>query len=244
MPGVTHGTEPAWVRERLWHAAEEPAVLGVALFGSTARGDGGENSDVDLLVVRDPASTGREVKAGVLAAFGSSSAASLIVQTPAQLESEFATRPSFGLHLADEAVVLLEKEGWKGFDALFRSVAADPTALEREVQRRAGDLKVYERLVRFNGHYIGFMANMYAISRAVVIARLLQRDVHEYSWRSIFRIYSSYRPDLASDLELLEGLRPFYLVSRKGGTNVHQLPPVTDLDAKNVLTAVQRLSRE
>lgn len=246
MPaGIRHlrrGKAPPQVQGIIDGLRELPEILGIALFGSTARGDADEGSDVDVLVVRSDSARTKDVRSRVTELLATRQLeASVLIRSEAQLAREVARRPSFAAHLIDEGVVLHESASWTGFDVILSEVDVSPEAMDDEIGIRSKDLRSFADIRPFNGHYFAYLANLYAIGRSVVIARLLARGVHEYRWRCAFSRYSELRPDLKPGLEAIEDLRPFYeyACGRRGG--VAPMTPTTQ-DAEAAYHAVAQLT--
>ncbi len=226
------------------HFRDDPSIRSVAAFGSAARGESRAGSDLDLLVVRTESASPSQIRQAISDLLQDSDVhASVIVRTADRLAEECRARPSFAAHLIDEAVVIYENGEWEGLARLLRQVSIDKVSLEREVRERASDLDVFAPIERFNGRYVAYGANLYAIGRSVVIARLLESGVHEYNWRRIFSLYSTVRPDLANELRRIATLRPFYEVSRERDADLESLTPMPEDDARRAFDAVARVSR-
>lgn len=193
--------------DQLAASTELDHVVSVVVFGSAAREDTTSQSDLDVLVVVD------EDPRAVLAGTAGSMFAPLVF-TPTALLHEASVRPSFVSHLIDEGRLIYQRADWRGLQARLAVKASDRGALHREVQRRVRHLHPLQPVERFRNSPITAMSQIYRVARSLVIARLLEQGVHEYSWRRAFDLYADIRPDLRRDIEALKALRPYYEYSR------------------------------
>ena len=212
-----NGTDshPAWhtLRTLADDPAVERAMIALIVFGSLTRDDWAAASDVDLAVVipddGDPMNTRRVIKR--LWERRSPWRISPSIFTTATLEREAQRRPTFAAHLVDEGVVLAETPEFDWLEkVLIGSAFTDASTIEIELRERATDLELFYDLRRFNGEFVPMLAQLYSLSRSIVIGRLLQQGVSEYSWRRIFDLLADRCPHLAPELVTLRNLRPFY----------------------------------
>ena len=208
-------------RRSVWHDLFEVAadsivkreVIAVILYGSLTRDDWMASSDVDLAVVvrddADPLQMRRMIKN--LWADRSISVITPSTFTCASLIREAERHPTFAAHLVDEGIVIIETHAFANLEkVLIAAATADGPVIEKELRERANELYRLTDLRRFNRQFVPMLARLYALARSIVIARLLQQGVSEYSWRQIFDTLATHRPDLALDLQRLRDLRPYY----------------------------------
>jgi hypothetical protein len=195
-------------------AAADCQLVAAIVFGSLARGEHSRSSDVDVFVVLqpgiDPGAIRRRIRA---AAAGTSIEATItpIFFTASALVAEARSRPSFAAHLRDEGVVVFETPAFAAVESgLGRASDLDHDAIETELAERTGVLDQLTDIERFNGEFVPALSQLYALSRSVVIVKLLQHGVPEYSWKRMFDVFADVRPDLRSDLRRLRALRPYY----------------------------------
>lgn len=191
---------------------KDESVVTVVLFGSMARGDSDMQSDLDVLVVV----ADREARAAVLSSLRAQfdGAHWPLVLTVASLHREAVEHPSFVAHLLDEGILLRSKSAWDALRSSLSHRAFDSDALAREVRSRAKDVEPLLRSERFQNSPITALSHLYGIARSLVIARLLQEGIHEYSWERAFDRYAQVRPELSPDLLALKDLRPYYEYAR------------------------------
>lgn len=216
-------------------------AVAVLVFGSVARGDDNEASDVDVMVV----AVDREAADAVDRAVRADRSRRVIptVRTVSSLLDEARDRPSFIAHLVDEAVVVRASPSWPAVRDQLARAGADPEALGREVQGRLRHLDSFARPERFRLSPVTALSHLWAIARSVVIARLLQRGVHEYSWRRAFDRYADLRPELRGDLDALKQLRPYYECARaRPGARLPEAPVDTDA-VRRLVGSIEQIAR-
>ncbi|MDQ6945832.1 MAG: nucleotidyltransferase domain-containing protein [Actinomycetota bacterium] len=234
------GSSPPSVADLSWLEDLPVAdVVTVLLFGSIARGDDDERSDLDVMVVVED----RGAAAALDQAICSDRDQLVVpsVRTVASLLNEVKERPSFIAHLVDEGRILRQSPAWPPLRARLAEASTDHDALAAEVRYRLQHLEPFSRLERFRLSPVTVLSHLWAIARSVVIAQLLQQGVHEYSWRRAFDRYAELRPDLRGELEALKQLRPYY--ERARGRTGNGLPEVqigTD-DVRRLVEAVEQI---
>ncbi|MCA1707200.1 MAG: nucleotidyltransferase domain-containing protein [Actinobacteria bacterium] len=202
---------PQAVGDSVAALAGRPPIV-TMLFGSVARGDQDRQSDLDVLIVVGDDDQARGVRSHFAdAAF--SAVHPLVLSRRAMVE-EVALRPSFVSHLLDEGNIVQQTVEWISLRHELAEAASDPDLLNREVKRRARAIESFASPERFLNSPITALSHMYAIARSLVIARLLQSGVREYSWQRAFDRYSELHPELRTEVEALKALRPFYEFAR------------------------------
>jgi predicted nucleotidyltransferase len=209
-------------------------VVAVLVFGSVARGDDDAHSDIDVLVVAGDEELPAEVGHAHLAV-------SPLLLSTAGLVTEAAERPSFVAHLLDEAVVIYEDRRWAALRQVLAEAVLDPDALARELRDRSEQLAPLSRPERFRTAPITARSHLFGLARSLVILRLLQAGVHEYSWQRAFDRYADLRPDLRVDLEALKALRGHYEYARARPGAEPPDPDPGDGDIAELVAAVRHL---
>jgi hypothetical protein len=189
--------------------SERPIVT--MIFGSVGRGDDDRQSDLDVLVVVGDDDEARTLRSHV--ADGSFNVRPLVLSRRAMVD-EVALRPSFVSHLLDEGRVVQQSPGWIPLREELALAASDRELLSREIKRRARAIESFASPERFSNSPVTALSHVYAIARSLVIARLLQSGVHEYSWQRAFDRYSELHPELRSEIDALKALRPYYEFAR------------------------------
>lgn len=183
----------------------------VCLFGSVARGDDNDASDIDLMVIgADVHMRRRSLRNAVPVDL--SERVAVLYLTRQELESLFRRRPDFAAHIMIEGIVLVDRTGY------FSGVMNGPippvtranidTALER--------LRLFNDLRRFNDNFLFCFARLYAIGKAVVILSLLHHGQAVFARRGAFTAWRRLNPELSDRANIVERLEPFYLLVRRG----------------------------
>lgn len=199
--------------------AADPFVLAVALFGSVARGDAHEHSDVDLLVLVDDARVPRSTLG--LNPEGPQSHPDVAVSTYTldELGKRLHRWTRFAAHLRSEGVVLHDPGG-----TLTSALQAEiPISIEYEVQRSERHLDQFSQLDRFGSRMLFPLARIYSVGRTASLARLSLYGRLEFDQESAFDALRDLDPSLADDIQTIRSLRPFYELVRDG-TADRELP--------------------
>jgi predicted nucleotidyltransferase len=186
--------------------ARVPAVIGVCLFGSVARGTATAGSDIDLLVLAtDPLLT-PSVLAARLPSRLAADEPVISSFTPDSLSGYLRKWSRFGVHLRREGIILHDPTGTLR-DLLSEEIPVSVEA-ELEVQRR--HLRDYAHVDRFGGRLLFPLARIFSIGRAVVFARLAAGGTLEFDRDRAFTEMARREPALAEQIRLIQGLAPFY----------------------------------
>jgi Nucleotidyltransferase domain len=195
---------------------DHAAVVGVVIFGSLARNELTEASDVDVLIVHKADASVPElrsaIKREIAGKVGSRAGERFrpFFYSPNTLLQEMDKHPSFAAHLSDEGVVVYATADFDTINQAIRKPSITRQGLRDELATRLGQLKLFADLSRFNGQFVPCLAQLYAIGKAVVIVKLLQNGIREYRWRKVFDTYSEVRPGLDADLSRVAMLRAYY----------------------------------
>jgi nucleotidyltransferase-like protein len=219
-------------------------VTGVCVFGSVARGQADEDSDIDLLVLGvDP-----ELKPSILyKSLPVSLRDGTIVLTyyTAEELSDYLHRFSrFGAHL--------KREGWVVHDAdgqltriLMQKRQIDT---RQEVPRQLRLLRKLEHTDRFGGRFLFPLAHLYRIGRTVTYAQLAVQGILEFDQKAAFQLLSEIAPQWQGQLAVISRLAPFYARTRNrsAGQSFPFDPNGTEAEAEflKAYDAVATIARE
>jgi predicted nucleotidyltransferase len=186
-------------------AATVPSVEAVCLFGSVARGDEHQGSDIDLLVLgRDPQITASTLRRRLPSTLGGSHV-SVAYHTPKTLARHLSRWSRFGVHLKVEGEILFDRHGLLR-DALDSD---SPVSTYEELRLQLLYLRSFDHLDRFGGRFLFPLAHLYAIGRTVVFALLAERGTFEFNQVRAFERLVDLAPEHAADVEEIAQLRPF-----------------------------------
>jgi len=183
-----------------------PAIDSVLLCGSVARGDANPWSDIDLMITTSDLTLTRSHLREALG--DRTDRVSLIFYLTADFEKEYKKRGLFVAHLIKEGIPLYDRLG------LLHLVLSEPFAvnpdISEEVRHFRAKLAPYRFPKRYNNNFLFCLAHLYSIGKAIVILALASRGVLEFNRDNAFRRFATMYPDLASQIDKVSHLRPFY----------------------------------
>jgi predicted nucleotidyltransferase len=186
--------------------AAVPGVTSVVIFGSVARGQATENSDIDLIVLGTddhltPSALRRSLPAALQAA-----PISLSYHTANSLEQYLRRWSRFAVHLRREGRILYDPNG-----ELRRLLSVDiPVSTMQELRAQRRHLANYQHVERFGGRLLFPLAHLYRIGRATVYAILAEGGTLEFDRKEAFRAIAELHPAWAPDIAAISELAPFY----------------------------------
>jgi predicted nucleotidyltransferase len=215
-------------------------IIAVCLVGSVARGDAVDDSDLDLvvlaeerlrrsdLVLRLP----RKLRLDRL---------SLLCFSRRSWAAEAEKGSLFVHHARLEGVPLLDRDG--ALTASFELAARTEPNVNQELRRQLARLRLYRNPERLNGEHLFALSHLYAIGKAVAIARCVQLNEPIFVKEEALARVGVLRPHLAGEASALMRLRPFYDLTRE--RDVAELPfePVEVEDQiQRARAAIERLA--
>jgi predicted nucleotidyltransferase len=219
-------------------AASVPGLDGICLYGSVARGEEHEGSDIDLLVLgKNPQLTPSRLRkhlpddlrdARVMFAY----------HTPDTLEAYLHRWSRFGAHVRREGEILFDPDG------RLRGVLEEdiPVSSREELAAQLRHLENYNDLKRFGGHFMLPLAHLYSIGRTVVFALLAERGVLEFDQTRAMLRLAREMPEASDDVRTVARLRPFQeRVSRRSRRPLPFSPKDRDDEVAHARDAVRRL---
>jgi predicted nucleotidyltransferase len=219
---------------------EFPTVTGVWLFGSVARGDEDELSDIDLFVLGcDPHLRPSMIRQR-LHLENRPPKVSIVYHTPKTLERFVKNGSRFIVHLQLEGKVLFDTDG------VLAEIQRLPTlrgSVKPEIDGQLRRLDLLDRPRRFNGNFLFPLTHIFASGKAIVMAILNENEIYEFNRRRAFEAFAERFPASRSDIEILSRLAPFAALVSKGSDE--ELPfPYRDCEEELVqaVAAVRRLA--
>ena len=209
---LTHMPEPAaHVKRRradglsmAWATIDD--VVGICVFGSVARGDASERSDIDMIVL----STNSDLTSQELLDMALESKRhgdiSVRVYTSEDLVDHLTRSPIFAAHLKSDGIILLDRN-----NQLSAIINRDyPISISDEINWQRKNVELYEHSERFGHALLLPLARLYSIGRAVVFLRLFQQAVIEFNATRAFAKLGDLRPEWRNSLAEVGQLRPFF----------------------------------
>ena len=181
-----------------------PSVDAAALYGSAARGDLENHSDVDLLLVcsasrKLPAFT--EVQRALEPAFDR---LSLTIYSEKELKFLYSAQSLFLLHLSREAILLFDRHDFlKPLLATFRPKKSYRDDFERSL-RLMDPLRVVVQETPNNLHRLSYI---YSVFRVFGVYLLAEQGIYEFSKSKMVRQLTNSFPEQSEHVELLSKLR-------------------------------------
>lgn len=183
-----------------------PSVLAVALFGSVARGDAHEHSDIDLLVLVNATRAHSATLAGQETSPLAHPEISLSIYSEGELEQRLHQWSRFAAHLRRESVILHDPHGT--LTAILQTEI--PVSIDHEVDVSKRYLTRFAHIDRFGGRMLFPLAHLYSVGRVAVLARLSQYGDLEFDQAKAFAKLQRFDPSLADDIQMIGSLEPFY----------------------------------
>lgn len=200
----------------LWAASVE-TLEGVCLFGSVARGDDDQTSDIDLLVLgTEPLTPGHFRR---MLPDSVQERVSISYYVPATLEEYLDRWSRFAVHLRTEGQILVDRHG------VLRAAVETirPVDTEFELRMQLAHLESVDHLNRYGGLFLFPLDQLYRYGRTVVFALLAEEGVFEFNHGRAFAELCRRRPEASNDAETVAALRPFTLVT-KGRARPEDVP--------------------
>jgi len=189
---------------------DDPRVVAIALLGSLARGNAASGSDIDLLVLVDRTTATSELFQALPADLRHGRMA-LIVRAAESWLERASEGDLFVAHAVMEGKVFHDPNGL--LERAREALRGGPLDTKGDIRRQLHLLRLYRDPGRLNGNHLFALAHLFGIGKAVAIARCVEWGTPTFVKETAFDRVSERRPDLASEVELIRALRPFYDVA-------------------------------
>jgi predicted nucleotidyltransferase len=220
--------------------ASRPGLDAALLFGSSARGDAQQSSDLDLLLILSDSTELARMHTGLKARRrnGELRFVSIAAHTWDSLAVLRAEDWSFSHHLASEGLPLMDTHG----SLLSRLTPSRPSdaAIRREMISRCRDLERYDDLTRFTGDFFLPLLNIYIVSKQLIILANIHAGISEFRRQRAFDVAQDLFPQNAEAVAHLQSLSPVYDLSTARTPTM--LPP--SLTDKSLVAASLQAIRE
>jgi hypothetical protein len=177
----------------------------VALFGSVARGDANELSDIDLLIVSQTRLLHSELKLPDLPigpAFFSWE----------KLRAPGAQPYAFLTIVASEAV-MLHDPGDRLQTALSQMQPPSKEEISADIERIAHSLDRFDDITRYEGLYLSMLADCYRYAKGAAIVASVHAHQPQARRDDAFAWLLTRHPELSTDVQILREIEPHYLVT-------------------------------
>jgi predicted nucleotidyltransferase len=212
---VTHEVDP--VGQRVEIAGEFASALrtadsdvAVILFGSSARGDATEDSDLDLLVISTHPDANEAARA--ISKQVRSVKVSLLTHTWRSFGRLGDEDWLFVRHLSKEAIALWDPH--REFARYCEVPYPGAQAVADEIRRHSRAMAHLSDIERYGTDFLFPLANTYALAKRVAMLANARRDVHIFDRDRAILACAELYPVAARDLRTLRGLAPFYALTR------------------------------
>jgi predicted nucleotidyltransferase len=218
-----------------------PGIDAICVYGSVARGDATEWSDIDFLVLgSDPRITPeRLIKA---LSRRRAHRVSLIYYPTSVFRELYKSRALFIAHVRQEGRLLYDRAG------VLANVFAQPFVpnvdVAEGVRTHLARLRPYDDTTRFGGNFLFCLSHLYSIAKGIIMLGLASKGLFEFNREAAFQAFQRLHPDLEQEIARVFALRPFYnLVT---GRRPEPLPyPYHDADrqTREVVADIRTLAK-
>jgi len=167
---------------------------------------------------------------------------SLAYYTVDELRKMLAAGSPFGVHLQKEAQILFDRNGTLS-TLLRESGSGAKINVKKELDARLAQLAVYDDLVIFKENFLFALSHLYAIGKSIVILALVVAGTPEFDREAVFAQFVDAYPDMASEVGIISGLRPFYMLVTH---QAFEQPPFSQYGAerevRDAVAAIRRLA--
>lgn len=186
----------------------------IILFGSMARDDFRDSSDIDLLLVTSRDIKPREVEKMIPKSLLPDESISLSIYSEARFCSAYRKGSLFFAHLINEGKVLYDD----GFYKHLRQEAFEPSRKKMKTTLKAlkQKLEIATDLQKYNNLYIGVLADFFSISKILTYNVLAMNGAVVFGKKKAFSRLAETYPRYKEEICKLYSLEPFFLRNVKG----------------------------
>lgn len=192
-------------------------VRSLCLLGSAARGEAGPTSDIDILVLTDKVCRPSELLSKLDA---QDPRLALICKSFENFEAACRRGSVFSTHVRAEGQIVYDPGG--ELRTVLAENAAVPADVEASYRWASRELRRYDDLAPFGGLYSFVFARLFAVGRAVAIARSIEIGTPRFGKLTPFRALTESHPELSASVKGTVSLKPFH--DRADGKPVIDLP--------------------
>jgi predicted nucleotidyltransferase len=194
------------VEDTLRQLDEDGDVRAICLFGSAAREQADDQSDIDVLVVVPDTVDASKMRERVRL-IQTDDRAQVRLMTEGRLRDAFTGGTVFAAHLAHEGQVVVDRDG--ALTALLESHPKDAPVRET-AKNLASQLQAYDDLRWCGGYYLFCLSDLYAWGRSGSMLAVTRAGEFEFDRENVFTRLVVVHPDLAAPAQVIRRLRPFW----------------------------------
>lgn len=195
---------------------EKLKVRTVILFGSVARNDIDDTSDIDLLLVTSQKLRRREVEKMIpRSLLPKERQISLSIYSEAEFSSTYEEGALFFAHLFKEGKVLYDD----GFHKQLRArkpFNPSKRKMKMAIKILKQKLEVANDLRKFNNLFVGVLADFFSISKNLAYTLLAMNGQFIFNKKKAFSMLAEKYPNNREEILKLYSLEPFFLRNAKG----------------------------
>lgn len=195
---------------------EKLKVRTVILFGSVARNDIDDTSDIDLLLVTSQKLRRREVEKMIpKSLLPKERQISLSIYSEAEFSSTYEEGALFFAHLFKEGKVLYDD----GFHKQLRArkpFNPSKRKMKMAIKILKQKLEVANDLRKFNNLFVGVLADFFSISKNLAYTLLAMNGQFIFNKKKAFSMLAEKYPNNREEILKLYSLEPFFLRNAKG----------------------------
>jgi predicted nucleotidyltransferase len=217
--------------------ASIPTIDAAAVFGSVARAQADERSDIDLLLVSQAPLRVTFVR-DQLAQSVDLAVAAFVVKTWKRLEQMRHHGGFFFRHLQTEAKVLADKTG------RLEGLLAPPLApIDETFYRESirGGLALYKEPERLGNFHLFALAHLYALAKRAALLRLHELGQNTFDPDELFGRLKQVHPDMQDEIDELSELRTLFGVVRGAPSRYVDTSRLTREQVERVRDTISRL---
>lgn len=187
----------------------------VILFGSMARNDVDDTSDIDLLLVTSQKLRRREVKKMIPKSLLSKKKQLILsIYSEAEFSSAYEKGALFFAHLFNEGKVLYD-------DGFYKQLSLKPfnpskRTMEMTIRILKQKLEVTNDLRKFNNLFIGVLADFFSIFKNLTYTLLAMEGQFIFNKKKAFSMLAEKYPNYMKEIRRLCSLEAFFLRNAKG----------------------------
>lgn len=199
----------------------------IVLFGSYARGDYKDLSDIDILVITDSYLKISDINKNIPKSIKSEKI-SIVTYPLSDFNELFNEGSLFIAHLIREGKILFDDGSYEKIAK--RDFKVSDEFLNEQIRIQINKLALYQDLSRFNNIHINCLDHFFAIFKNIVLLSLAKKGLLEFNKEKAFQLFKSKFSKHTEAIEKLMELQNFHILSSKGLKRELPFNYIGDLD--------------